>query len=95
MNGKRTWVVAGATLAIAGFGTTVALAADGSGETTLRDQRDAPLVQQVQPQPAPAAHADTADGADTAGSATSPADPADSANTADSPDGPDSANSPG
>ncbi|GAB3488049.1 hypothetical protein [Amycolatopsis cihanbeyliensis] len=92
MNGKRTWVVAGATLAIAGFGTTVALAADGSGETAPRDQRDTPVVQQVQPQPGPAAATDAADTADSADSAASPADPAD---TADSPDGPDSANSPG
>jgi hypothetical protein len=43
MQVKRTWVVASATIAIAGFaGAGIALASD---DVELRDQRHAPVVQ--------------------------------------------------
>ena len=42
MNPTRTWIVAGATLAIAGFGTTIAMASD---DIALNDPRSASMVQ--------------------------------------------------
>ncbi|MGQ0778625.1 MAG: hypothetical protein ACT4NY_30140 [Pseudonocardiales bacterium] len=44
MNPTRTWIVAGATLAIAGFGTAAATASD---DITLNDPRSASVVQPV------------------------------------------------
>lgn len=44
MNIKRPWIVAGATLAIAGFGTAIATASDG---ITLNDPQPASVVQSV------------------------------------------------
>ncbi|MGH3913177.1 MAG: hypothetical protein ACRDTC_07175 [Pseudonocardiaceae bacterium] len=87
MNIKRPWIVVGATLAIAGFGTAVATAADDTDNTTdlaLNDFRPASVSQSV---------GDNADDRGTAladsspESADSPAEsPFDSANSAtDSP----------
>ncbi|MGH3932844.1 MAG: hypothetical protein ACRDTF_23040 [Pseudonocardiaceae bacterium] len=42
MNPSRTWIVAGATLAIAGFGTTTAMASE---DITLKDPRSASIIQ--------------------------------------------------
>lgn len=44
MNPTRTWIVAGATLAIAGFGTAVAVASDNS-DITLNDPRSVSVIQ--------------------------------------------------
>lgn len=47
MNPTRTWIVAGATLAIAGFGTAVATASNDSTDIILNDPRSASVLQQV------------------------------------------------
>lgn len=84
---KRPWIIAGATIALAGFGTAVA-AADGGA--ALNDPQPAPVVQQVDGAgAAPAAVDQSPESADSP--AASPVDSADSA--ADSPD--DVANQPG
>ena len=88
MNGKRTWIVAGTTLAIAGFaGAGVAMAAD---DVELNDQRHAPVVQLTGDQHT-ATDIDTVDTANTVDSppdvpAPPPAQPDDSVNTANTPD---------
>ncbi|RZQ61522.1 hypothetical protein [Amycolatopsis suaedae] len=97
MNSKRPWIVAGATLALAGFGTAVAVAADSG---PVHDSRPAPVVQQYDPAPQQAAAVDDSpesadspaasvnDSADSPAAAPAPPSPdntADSAATADSP----------
>lgn len=42
MNRTRTWIVAGATVAVAGFGSAVALASD---DVQLNDRAPAPVVE--------------------------------------------------
>ncbi|WP_020672125.1 hypothetical protein [Amycolatopsis nigrescens] len=81
MNGKRPWIVAGATLVLAGFGTAVATA---SADVPLNDPAPVSVVQQADPGfTVPGTMADNSPE-----SADSPAaSPVDSANSAtDSPD---------
>lgn len=82
MNLKRPWIVAGATVAVAGFGAVTALASD---DVQLNDRRQAPIVQMSDGAGSAATMlaADTSpESADSPGE--SPFDSADSA--ADSPD---------
>ena len=77
MNLKRPWIVATATVALAGFGTTLALASE---DTELNDRQQAPVVELVDDnQPGQVDH--SPESADSPG-----ASPFDSANSAsDSP----------
>lgn len=51
MNLNRPLIVAGATVALAGFGATLAVASSDDGG--LNDQRQAPVVEMVGSQPGP------------------------------------------
>ena len=78
MNLKRPWIVATATVALAGFGTTLALASE---DTELNDRRQAPVVELVDDNQPGQVH-DSPESADSPG-----ASPFDSANSAsDSPE---------
>lgn len=96
MNLKRPWIVAGATVALAGFGATLAVASSDDGG--LNDQRQAPVVEMVDSQPDPSQPDLSPESADSPGE--SPFDSADS--PTDSPDdrdyvdpSPESTDSPG
>jgi hypothetical protein len=100
MNRKQPWIVAGATVALAGFGATLAAASDDGG---VNDQRQAPVVAMVDSRP-DLAQPDLAQPELSPESADSPGEsPFDSADSVtDSPDdpgfvdpSPESADSPG
>ncbi len=97
MNLKRPWIAAGATLVIAGFGGAMAVT---SSDVILNDRQQAPAVQLVGGEHAPAqadASPESADSPDESPfeSANSGPDSPGSGNSAASADSPNSPDSPG